>query len=46
MPFSEGEMALECLMLLHCSSQFEAVELAPIMNRAGFDPNSAAVPAP
>src|ERR1039457_1770500 len=28
------------------SSQFEAVDLSPIMNRAGFDPNSAAVPAP
>jgi len=28
------------------SSQFEAVDLAPIMNRAGFDTNSAAVPAP
>jgi hypothetical protein len=28
------------------TSQFEAVDLAPIMNRAGFDPNSAAVPAP
>jgi hypothetical protein len=28
------------------SSQFEAVDLAPIMNRAGFDLNSAAVPAP
>jgi len=28
------------------SSQFEAVDLAPIMNRAGFDSNSAAVPAP
>jgi len=28
------------------SSQFEAVDLAPIMGRAGFDPNSAAVPAP
>jgi hypothetical protein len=26
------------------SSQFEAVDLSPIMNRAGFDPNSAAVP--
>jgi hypothetical protein len=28
------------------SSQFEAVDLAPIMARAGFDANSAAVPAP
>jgi hypothetical protein len=28
------------------SSQFEAVDLSPIMNRAGFDTNSAAVPAP
>ena len=28
------------------SSQFEAVDLSPIMSRAGFDPNSAAVPAP
>jgi hypothetical protein len=28
------------------SSQFEAVDLSPIMNRAGFDANSAAVPAP
>jgi len=28
------------------SSQFEAVDLAPIINRAGFDLNSAAVPAP
>jgi hypothetical protein len=28
------------------SSQFEAVDLAPIMNRAGFDLNSAAVPSP
>jgi hypothetical protein len=28
------------------SSQFEAVDLSPIMNRTGFDPNSAAVPPP
>jgi hypothetical protein len=28
------------------SSQFEAVDLSPIMNRAGFDSNSAAVPTP
>jgi len=28
------------------SSQFEAVDLSPIMNRPGFDPDSAAVPAP
>jgi hypothetical protein len=28
------------------SSQFEAVDLSPIMGRAGFNPNSAAVPAP
>lgn len=28
------------------SSQFEAVDLKPIMSRAGFDENSAAVPAP
>jgi len=28
------------------SGQFEAVDLSPIMSRAGFDPNSAAVPAP
>ena len=28
------------------SSQFEAVDLAPIMIRAGFDPDSAAVPPP
>lgn len=28
------------------SSQFEAVDLSPIMSRAGFDPDSAAVPAP
>ena len=28
------------------SSQFEAVDLAPIMNRSGFDANSAAVPPP
>jgi len=28
------------------SSVFEAVDLSPIMARAGFDPNSAAVPAP
>jgi hypothetical protein len=28
------------------SSQFEAVDLSPIMSRAGFDTNSAAVPAP
>jgi len=28
------------------SSQFEAVDVTPIMQRAGFDPNSAAVPAP
>jgi hypothetical protein len=28
------------------SAQFEAVDITPIMARAGFDPNSAAVPAP
>ena len=28
------------------SSQFEAVDITPIMQRAGFDPDSAAVPAP
>jgi hypothetical protein len=28
------------------SSQFEAVDLSPVMNRAGVDINSAAVPAP
>jgi hypothetical protein len=28
------------------ASAFEAVDLAPIMTRAGFDPDSAAVPAP
>ena len=28
------------------TSSFEAVDLSPIMNRTGFDPNSAAVPAP
>jgi cation transporter-like permease len=28
------------------SSQFEAVDLSAIMQRAGFDPDSAAVPAP
>jgi len=28
------------------TSQFESVDLAPIMSRAGFNPNSAAVPAP
>ena len=28
------------------SSQFEAVDMSPIMSRAGFDTNSAAVPAP
>jgi hypothetical protein len=28
------------------SAQFEAVDITPIMGRAGFDPNSAAVPAP
>jgi hypothetical protein len=28
------------------SSQFEAVDLSPIMNRTGFDPNSATVPSP
>jgi hypothetical protein len=28
------------------SSQFEAVDLGPIMSRASFDPDSAAVPAP
>ena len=28
------------------SSQFEAVDISPIMQRTGFDPNSAAVPPP
>jgi hypothetical protein len=28
------------------SSVFEAVDLSPIMARPGFDPDSAAVPAP
>ena len=28
------------------SGQFEAVDLAPVMTRAGFDPSSAAVPVP
>lgn len=28
------------------SAQFEAVDITPIMGRAGFDPSSAAVPAP
>jgi len=28
------------------SSQFEAVDISTIMNRTGFDPNSAAVPSP
>ena len=28
------------------SSQFEAVDLTPVLKRPGFDPNSAAVPPP